>query len=66
VVETLLEILGKPKDWIQFINDRPGHDLRYAIDASKAESELGWRPSKQNFEEKLAEVIPFYVEKFSR
>jgi dTDP-glucose 4,6-dehydratase len=66
VVQTLLEILGKPKDWIEFIIDRPGHDLRYAIDASRAESELGWMPSKQNFEEKLAEVIPCYVEKFSR
>ena len=65
VVQSLLEILGKPSDWIQFIEDRPGHDLRYAIDASKAESELGWMPSKQNFEEKLAEVVPFYLEKFS-
>ena len=66
VVQTLLEILGKPKDWIEYINDRPGHDLRYAIDASKTESELGWKPSKQNFEKKLAEVVPFYLERFSK
>jgi len=66
VVQTLLEILGKPKDWIEFIKDRPGHDLRYAIDASKAENELGWRPSKQGFEKKLAEVVPFYLERFSK
>jgi dTDP-glucose 4,6-dehydratase len=66
VVETLLEILGKPRDWVEFIQDRSGHDLRYAIDASKAESELGWKPSNQNFEEKLAEVVPFYLEKFSK
>ena len=64
VVQTLLQILGKPKDWIQFIQDRPGHDLRYAIDASKSERELGWKPRKQNFEEKLAEVVPFYVDRF--
>jgi dTDP-glucose 4,6-dehydratase len=66
VVQTLLEILGKPKDWIEYINDRPGHDLRYAIDASKTESELGWKPSKQSFEKKLAEVVPFYLERFSK
>jgi len=65
VVQSLLEILGKPSDWIEFIEDRPGHDLRYAIDASKAETELGWMPSKQNFDKKLAEVVPFYLEKFS-
>ena len=65
VVQALLEILGKPKDWIEFIQDRPGHDLRYAIDASKTESELGWKPSKQNFEQKLAEVVPFYLKRFS-
>jgi len=66
VVQTILEILGKPKDWINFIQDRPGHDLRYAIDASRAERELGWSPSKKNFEDKLAEVVPFYVAKFSK
>ncbi len=66
VAQTLLEILGKPKDWIEFVQDRPGHDLRYAIDASKAENELGWRPSKQGFEKKLAEVVPFYLERFSK
>lgn len=66
VVQSLLEILGQPRDWIEFIEDRPGHDLRYAIDASKTESELGWKPGKQNFEEKLAAVVPYYLEKFSK
>ena len=65
VAQTLLEILGKPKDWIEFVQDRPGHDLRYAIDASKTESKLGWKPSKLNFEQKLAEVVPFYLKRFS-
>jgi dTDP-glucose 4,6-dehydratase len=63
VVQALLEIMGKPKDWIEFIGDRPGHDLRYAIDASATESELGWKPKHGNFEEKLAETVGFYAAK---
>ena len=61
VVETLLALMDKPKGWISFISDRPGHDLRYAIDASATESELGWKPVHGNFEDKLAEVLPFYL-----
>jgi dTDP-glucose 4,6-dehydratase len=60
VVQALLEIMGRPKDWIEFISDRPGHDLRYAIDASATEAELGWKPKHGNFEEKLAETVGFY------
>ena len=64
VVETLLELMDKPNDWIEFITDRPGHDLRYAIDASATESELGWKPTQGNFEERLAEVVPHYLNRF--
>jgi dTDP-glucose 4,6-dehydratase len=60
VVQALLEIMGKPKDYINFIADRSGHDLRYAIDASATESELGWTPKHGNFEEKLVEAVSFY------
>jgi dTDP-glucose 4,6-dehydratase len=60
VVQALLDVMGKPKDWIEFIDDRPGHDLRYAIDASATEAELGWKPKHGNFEEKLAETVGFY------
>jgi dTDP-glucose 4,6-dehydratase len=60
VVQALLDVMGKPKDWIEFIRDRPGHDLRYAIDASATEAELGWKPKHGNFEEKLAETVRFY------
>jgi dTDP-glucose 4,6-dehydratase len=61
VVKALLGIMGKPEDYISFIGDRPGHDLRYAIDASDTEAELGWRPKHGNFEEKLAETVEFYT-----
>jgi dTDP-glucose 4,6-dehydratase len=60
VVQALLDVMGKPKDWIEFIGDRPGHDLRYAIDASATEAELAWKPKHGNFEEKLAETVGFY------
>jgi dTDP-glucose 4,6-dehydratase len=63
VVKALLGIMGKPEDFIAFIGDRPGHDLRYAIDASDTETELGWKPKHGNFEEKLAETVGFYTEK---
>jgi dTDP-glucose 4,6-dehydratase len=53
--------MGKPEDFIEFINDRPGHDLRYAIDASGTEAELGWSPRHGNFEEKLADTVDFYL-----
>jgi len=61
VVKALLTIMGKPEDFIEFIADRPGHDLRYAIDASATEAELGWKPNHGNFEEKLAETVKFYL-----
>jgi dTDP-glucose 4,6-dehydratase len=61
VVKALLKIMGKPEDFIDFIADRPGHDLRYAIDASATEAELGWKPKHGNFEEKLAETVEFYL-----
>jgi len=64
VVQTVLEALGKPRNWIEFIKDRPGHDLRYAIDASKTETELDWRPSRHDFEKELGEVIPFYLKRY--
>lgn len=55
----LLELLGKPKTLIKYVQDRPGHDRRYAIDCSKAERELGWAP-KMTFEQGLKETIDWY------
>src|SRR5919107_4357117 len=44
VAESVLDSLGKPRSLVKFVKDRPGHDRRYAIDPTKAETELGWRP----------------------
>ena len=55
----LLELLGKPKSLIKYVQDRPGHDRRYAIDCSKAERELGWSPQVK-FEDGLRETIDWY------
>ena len=66
VVQILLNYFDKPIDWIEFIADRPGHDLRYAIDASKAIRELGWNPNGGSFEEQLRELIPFYIERLGK
>ena len=59
-VRSILAAMGQPDDFIVFVEDRSGHDLRYAIDASKTISELGWKPKENSFEDKLPEVIDFY------
>lgn len=61
VIEAILNALGKPRSLIRFVKDRPGHDRRYAIDASLAESELGWRPL-ETWESGLAKTILWYRE----
>jgi dTDP-glucose 4,6-dehydratase len=59
IVRLLLRHLGKPERLISFVKDRPGHDMRYAIDATKLSQELGWRPSV-SFEQGLADTIAWY------
>jgi dTDP-glucose 4,6-dehydratase len=59
VAECLLDALGKPRSLIKFVKDRPGHDRRYAIDPSLAESELGWRP-KETWASGLKKTIDWY------
>lgn len=60
VVRTLLRVLDKPEDWFDFVGDRPGHDLRYAIDAGKLRTELGWTPEFADLEAGLAATVLWY------
>ncbi len=60
VVRTLLRVLGKAEDWFDFVGDRPGHDLRYAIDAGKLRTELGWTPEYSDLEAGLAATVAWY------
>ncbi|HUY58365.1 MAG TPA: dTDP-glucose 4,6-dehydratase [Solirubrobacteraceae bacterium] len=60
VVEVILTLMGRDPGDFEHVSDRPGHDLRYAIDASKLRDELGWRPTFQDFEQGLAATIAWY------
>lgn len=59
LTKLLLRLLDKPESLISYVKDRPGHDLRYAIDCSKAERDLGWEP-QVTFEEGLNDTIQWY------
>ena len=61
VVKTILEQLGKSEKLISFVEDRKGHDWRYAINFEKAQSELGWTP-KTSFEDGMRKTINWYTE----
>jgi dTDP-glucose 4,6-dehydratase len=60
VLRMILRNMGKSEDDFEFVQDRPGHDLRYAIDASKTREELGWEPQYTNFESGLQQTISWY------
>ena len=61
VVKTILKALHKPESLIKFVTDRPGHDRRYAIDPTKLETELGWKP-KYNFDTGIQQTIQWYLD----
>lgn len=61
ITETILEILGKPKDLINFVTDRPGHVKRHAVNVGKIEKAFGWK-ARRDFKECLEEIILWYKE----
>ncbi len=61
IITLLLELMGKPADWFDHVNDRPGHDLRYAIDSSKLRAETGWTPVYQDIHAGLRQTIDWYA-----
>ncbi|MCY9806001.1 dTDP-glucose 4,6-dehydratase [Lentilactobacillus senioris] len=61
VLEMILEAMGQPRDAYDQVKDRPGHDLRYAIDSTKLREELGWQPEFTDFSTGLQHTIDWYT-----
>ncbi len=61
IIKLILQTLGKSDDLIEYVKDRPGHDKRYAIDSSKIQNELGWKP-EYKFEEAIQKTIEWYLQ----
>jgi dTDP-glucose 4,6-dehydratase len=60
VLAAILREFGQADDFFEFVEDRPGHDVRYAIDSSKAKSELGWEAQFTDFEENIRDLVELY------
>lgn len=61
VVSEILKVMDKPMDLIEFVEDRPGHDLRYSLDSTKIREQLGWKP-KHKFKEGVKKTVEWYLE----
>ncbi|MBC8367017.1 dTDP-glucose 4,6-dehydratase [bacterium] len=61
IVESILYRLSRPRDLIEYVTDRPGHDRRYAMDSTRLQQELGWRPQVE-FAEGLASTVDWYLD----
>lgn len=62
VLQIILDAMGQPNDSFDFVTDRPGHDLRYAIDSTKLRTDLEWQPRFTRFDEGIAATIDWYTE----
>ena len=60
VIRTINKLMGRDADNFEHVNDRPGHDMRYAINAEKLKTELNWQPSFTNFEDGIQKTIQWY------
>jgi len=60
VVESILNMMNRPKSLIEFVDDRPGHDIRYSLDSAKIRTQVGWKP-KHNFTEALESTVRWYI-----
>ena len=65
VVTSILDLMKKPRDLIRFVEDRPGHDVRYSLNSSKIDSDLDWRPS-HIFSDALEETVKWYIDNRSQ
>ncbi len=61
VVKSILQILNKPEDLIEFVKDRPGHDFRYSLNVDKIKNEIGWE-AKVKFDEGIQKTVSWYLE----
>ena len=61
IVKKILEIMNKPENLIEFVEDRPGHDLRYSLDSTKIHDQLGWKV-KTAFDDSLKKTVQWYVD----
>lgn len=62
ILENILEIMGKDKKAYEHVNDRPGHDQRYAIDSTKLQTQLGWKPKYTDIQQGLKDTVKWYTE----
>jgi dTDP-glucose 4,6-dehydratase len=62
LTHAILQIMGKDESWIEPVKDRPGHDRRYAIDASKIKRELGWQPTRSAWPQALENTVKWYID----
>jgi len=63
IVKAILKTMGKPEDWMNFVEDRAGHDLKYSIDPSEAELGLGWKPRYREIDSVIPDLVEHYVAK---